>query len=221
MDKVELREQIIDVVSSALGQRHIWMWLTKRPARMVQFDAWLAEQGIDWPSNLWAMTSLTTQATAEPRVSALLKVRARVHAVSCEPMLGPLRLPHEAIDLWGTNESPDTHTFWGSSRRNLGWVICGGASGKKDVPPMHPAWPRALRDQCAQKDIPFFFKQWGNHLPVEDALERDINGSHVYVAAHEGCKGLKQLMVRVPKHKAGRLLDGQEHNELPAMPRLS
>lgn len=45
------------------------------------------------------------------------------------------------------------------------WIICGGESGPR-ARPMHPAWPRSLRDQCQALGIPFLFKQWGEHLPV-------------------------------------------------------
>ena len=32
-----LKNEIIDAVSSDLGRRHIWLWLSKRPARMAEF----------------------------------------------------------------------------------------------------------------------------------------------------------------------------------------
>jgi protein gp37 len=40
----------------------------------------------------------------------------------------------------------------------LDWVIVGGESWR-GARPMHPAWARSLRDQCASADVPFLFKQ--------------------------------------------------------------
>lgn len=31
---------------------------------------------------------------------------------------------------------------------------------------MDPAWARAVRDQCAEYEVPFFFKQWGGRTPA-------------------------------------------------------
>ena len=78
----------------------------------------------------------------------------------------------------------------GLRERDLQWVIAGGESGPK-ARPSHPNWFRSLRDECAQATIPFHFKQWGEH---------------------------DEHMLRVGKARAGRLLDGQEHNGV-AVPR--
>jgi hypothetical protein len=40
----------------------------------------------------------------------------------------------------------------------LDWVIVGGESGPR-ARPMHPDWPRSLRDQCVSASVPFFMKQ--------------------------------------------------------------
>ncbi|HEX3655204.1 MAG TPA: DUF5131 family protein [Pirellulales bacterium] len=58
-----LEAEIIDNVMSDVGQRHRWLWLSKRPDRMAEFSAWLTKRGKSWPSNLWAGTSVTSQAT--------------------------------------------------------------------------------------------------------------------------------------------------------------
>jgi protein gp37 len=56
-----LEKQIINNVSSEAGQRHHWLWLTKRPDRMAKFSALLKSRDINWPKNLWAGTSITSQ----------------------------------------------------------------------------------------------------------------------------------------------------------------
>lgn len=44
-------------------------------------------------------------------------------------------------------------------------VIVGGESGP-GARPMHPDWARSLRDQCVAAGVPFFFKQWGEWVPL-------------------------------------------------------
>jgi len=92
----------------------------------------------------------------------------------------------------------------------IDWVIAGGESGP-GAHPMHPDWVRALRDQCDDAEVPFHFKQWGAWVS-EDQSPEDIvlpgtctgfwgeSGPHLY---------------HVGKQKAGRLLDGIEHNGMP------
>ena len=59
-----LLTEIIESVTSELGRLHQWRWLTKRPARMAKFSAWLKDRGITWPAGLWAGTSITSMETA-------------------------------------------------------------------------------------------------------------------------------------------------------------
>jgi protein gp37 len=77
--------------------------------------------------------------------------------------------------------------------RGVSWVIVGGESGH-GARPMYPEWARAIRDQCVAAGVPFFFKQWGEWRPV---APRSLN------------------IVQVGKKAAGRLLDGQEWNQMP------
>jgi protein gp37 len=114
-------------------------------------------------------------------------------------------------------------------RKGLDWVIVGGESGA-GARPMHPDWARSIRDQCAAADVPFFFKQWGEW---EVALDRDhddpdwrLDYSNDYVD-HGKSKWLNleggcgvhgerfHVMRKVGTKRAGRRLDGIEHNALP------
>jgi protein gp37 len=132
------------------------------------------------PPNLWIGTSCEDQATANERIPLLLQIPAAARFLSCEPLLGP-------IDLTEFLPSP------GGEGPGVRWVIAGGESGH-GARPMHPAWARSLRDQCASANVPFFFKQWGEWLPSP---------------AGEGPG------VRLGKSKAGNLLDGLQHLEFP------
>jgi protein gp37 len=106
----------------------------------------------------------------------------------------------------------------------IDWVICGGESGP-GARPMNPKWARSLRDQCADAGVPFFFKQWGEHVPcvcddIGDRLACFADGaespaftdetSHPVVSAHG------REYWRIGKKAAGRLLDGVQHDGRPA-----
>jgi protein gp37 len=75
--------------------------------------------------------------------------------------------------------------------------------------------------------VAFFLKAWGDWAPFEvasDPLSRKVLVSWQGEIRNEFCgfgrdmpeKGWHE-MVRVGKKRAGRLLDGREHNELPTM----
>lgn len=92
------------------------------------------------------------------------------------------------------------------------WVICGGESGP-NARPMHPDWARGLRDQCVAAEAPFFFKQWGEWMAEEEAMNAlgDNQEFTVYRATEEH----GEVFYRVGKKAAGRLLDGRAWNEFP------
>jgi protein gp37 len=166
-----------------------FLLLTKRPQNwkaMLSWD-WMTNLNT-WPKNVrLGFTAEDQQRFNERSVYAEeLKRFCRditPFFVSCEPMLGP-------IDLHGLE------------RWLLGWVICGGESGA-GARPMLSEWPQALRDQCQDAGIPFFFKQWGEYLgALQDGLVNILNCS--------------DEPIHVGKHSAGNLLDGREWMEFPS-----
>jgi protein gp37 len=139
-----LRDEIIVNVRSESGQRHQWLWLSKRPDRMAKFSRWLADQDISWPSNLWAGTSITSQATTS-RIKSLVQVgdERTIHFLSVEPQV-------EAIDLLPWLPQID-------------WVIQGGESGRNSRP-FDLSWARLVSEQCHALDVPYFLKQLGSNV---------------------------------------------------------
>lgn len=104
------------------------------------------------------------------------------------------------------------------ANRKLDWVVAGGESGP-GARPMHPDWPRALRDQCAAAGVPFFFKQWGDWAPRD--MFDDVTGLAAASMLLDGTQcvhanPVSTSLVRIGKRAAGRLLDGIEHNGFPA-----
>jgi len=135
-----LKTEVIDNTNTEKGRRHVWLWLTKRPSRMAEFGVWLNRQGVAWPDNLMAMTTVTSQSKSS-RLEALRQVPARLKGLSLEPLFEPLDLNPAGID----------------------WLIVGGGS---DVlaEPFHMEWALELRDRCRAAGTAFFLKQLGRNV---------------------------------------------------------
>jgi protein gp37 len=165
------------------------------------------------------------QTRAVERIPNLLATPAAVRWISAEPLLGLVDLTvisHEGIV--GINALTGDHglelPFKGRGPK-LDWVVAGGESGPASRP-MHPDWPRSLRDQCLHAGVPFFFKQWGEWAPrhswgerLMTAIDRDGHKVPDNVAPQE-VGG--QRFARIGETCAGRLLDGIEHNGMPGQP---
>ncbi|HXF52094.1 MAG TPA: phage Gp37/Gp68 family protein [Dehalococcoidia bacterium] len=124
--------EVFDVMTRASW--HTFQVLTKRAERLVEMA-----RRLPWPNNVWMGVSVENQRFVS-RADLLRQTPARVKFLSCEPLLGPLRLDLHGID----------------------WVIVGGESGP-GARPMRPEWARDVREQCQRAGVPFFFKQWGAH----------------------------------------------------------
>jgi protein gp37 len=124
-----------------------------------------------WPlPNVWLGVSAENQRWAEIRIPALLRTPAAVRFVSCEPLLGAIDLKAAVWSMGSQRGHGLAASFvhaGGCCNRfhGLDWVIAGGESGPR-TRPMHPDWPRQLRDQCAAAGVAFFFKQWGGRTPT-------------------------------------------------------
>jgi len=49
-----------------------------------------------------------------------------------------------------------------------------GARAARGAHPLNQGWVESIRDQCARRDVPFFFKQWGGVRKGEAG--RDLDG---------------------------------------------
>lgn len=167
-----------------------WLLLTKRPENIGKMVPWTT----DWPENVWLGTTVETQKYADERLPHLLKHRAKVRFLSCEPMLGPVNLkkwikPNKKTGLQG-----------------IDWVIAGGESGPGSRP-MNPNWVRQLRDHAQSAGVPYLYKQWGQWAP-KDHLAPGITGTSTLVDGIE--------MVRLKSKKnVDRSLDGVIWDEYP------
>ena len=114
--------------------QHTFQILTKRSKRLTRTP-------IRWLANEWIGVSIENQSYAFRSIHLAHEVRAEVKFLSVEPMLGPVMLAPSVL-------------------AEIGWCIVGGESGPGHRP-INPDWVRALRDQCVEADVPFYFKQWG------------------------------------------------------------
>lgn len=171
-----------------------------------------------WPlRNVWQGVSAENQELFDERVADLMRTPAWIKVISIEPQVGP-------IDMFKRFESNQFIRFW---------VINGGESGHMATP-MHPDWPRKLRDQCKYMGTPYFFKQWGrwgDEARAKKLLRPDqalgvFNPVYVYRDSGKVCEfdltnyldvdaGRCDWMFDLGKKDAGNFLDGVQHLEFP------
>lgn len=240
----------------ALAPQHTFQVLTKRHGRMRSLltsatfqrqvgdairgfvatgkpnRAWYAS----WPlPNVWVGVTVEDQERADLRIPVLLDTEAAVRFLSCEPMLGRVRLCRCDGATFETQTHPfivnDSCPLHGSVR--VDWVIAGGESGK-DARPMHPYWARSLRDQCQAAGVPFLFKQRGEWTwnepgqfrpPTQPFTDRDavmhpagmvaMTKTNPFNPFERGHPHWETRITRVGKKAAGRDLDGRTWDEYP------
>ncbi len=132
-EKVELSyiQKVFAVMEKA--DRHQFQVLTKRADRLLEFNSKLP-----WPTNVWMGVSVEDKHVTD-RIEALRQTDAHIKFLSLEPLLGAL--PNLELD-------------------GIDWVIVGGESGP-GAREMKKKWVIDIRDQCADAEVAFFFKQWG------------------------------------------------------------
>jgi protein gp37 len=161
--------EIVEVVRSAAGQRHMWAWLTKQPRRMAEFSAYVGPRM--WPANLAVGTSITEPRYVD-RIEDLLAVgdATTTRFLSVEPQ-------HQKIDLVRKLDG-------------IAWIIQGGESGpakqgklsldqynQRKARPFDIAWARDMRDTCSGARVKYFLKQLGS-APAEDAKLLNLMDGH-------------------------------------------
>lgn len=200
----EWRSDLFDLIRATPNL--IWLLLTKRPQNIVKLSTidngrWLGES---WPANAAIGTTVEDQKRANfnrPHLSqAKGYLRPAFTFLSCEPLLGSIELHLQP--------APD-------NALQEDWVITGGETdqGGHNARPTHPDWYRSLRDQCASAGVAYHHKRNGefsdfDHIGMAwNDLPDRIRGQQQFVNS--------KAMIKVGKHRSGRLLDGVEHNARP------
>jgi protein gp37 len=185
--------QIMDI-----AKRHTFQVLTKRAGRLLEIVPHLVDE-VGLLSNVWLGVSVEN-AGAAGRIEQLRRTPAAIRFISFEPLLGDVG----SIDLGG-----------------IDWAIVGGESGH-NARPMHPEWARSIRDQCQEAGVAFFFKQWGEWLPLDQFSFHQIGlekgKPHQFITLDpKRPQRLELSAFKVRKKQAGRLLDGELWDEYPAV----
>lgn len=206
--QVEEALEIIAEKRGLLDPANDDLWTDDGAAKVYQFE---------WPlANCWLGFSAEDQTTYRERALEMRFLRGRGWLTFCsyEPALGPLDL-----------SDPSLHP---------NWLISGGESGSQARAPLKSYFDSA-RDQCAAAGIAYFHKQNGEWIDADEWLERLIGNGWRGQAAewprpldYEHAATLAKFsrfaykhqsdgttLIRVGKERAGRLLDGREHNEFP------
>lgn len=202
-----------------------------------------------WPlPNVWLGVSAEDQRRADERVPDLLATPAAVRFVSAEPLLGPIDFTRISLGMkpgyvLGEDGQPDRPEMFkvvrdalmdtGGDFERLDWIIVGGESGPS-ARPMHPAWARSIRDQCAAAGVAYHFKQHGAWAAIDQSAGADEAGwqgrGDWMILSADGDLDIPDdrwpdeaagevAVVRVGKKAAGRLLDGVEWNQMPEVSR--
>lgn len=230
--------EFVDMVYAIMRRstKHTFLVLTKRMHRAAQY----LKQNYGphrYIGNVWLGVTVCNQAEADKNIPLLLQTPAAHRFLSIEPMLGEIDLKLIEGHTIKTVRLEDGKT---PCYRNLDTggrldqVILGFETGKK-ARPGHPDWARKVRDDCKAAGVPFMFKQWGE-WEVANKENARRNG-YVVTESRQGFltpynknkfrninndgsdynnnpQPNSVAMARVGKKKAGRKLDGVEHNNL-------
>jgi protein gp37 len=130
----------IEAVAHVMVQAnwHTFQVLTKRSMRLrdlLRTKLKFAQER----RNIWWGVSVENRKQGVPRIEHLRQTEAAVKFLSVEPLLENIG----EVNLDG-----------------IDWMIVGGESGP-GARPIQVQWVRALRKQCRDSGVKFFFKQWG------------------------------------------------------------
>lgn len=146
--------------------------LTKRADRMLEFFKWYVPSYViggfsdyfyeDCHKHIWFGVTAENQEYADNRIPQLLELKAILNnKIKCFVSLEPLL---SAIDLTPYLD-------------RLDWVIVGGEkipNNPRKARLMKLEWVESLYRQCKNKDVPFFFKQWGNTDAYRELMKHYI-----------------------------------------------
>lgn len=235
----EWRRDLFDLIRKTPNLT--WLLLTKRPQNIVKLfgdvvghgeGSYLAGETVadHWPRNAAIGCTVVAQEEADRDVPKLLAAKAALKPafafVSMEPLLGPVDLSRFMWPVhwsWPAGMDRGEAIAAGKATQHrqalvsadaafLDWVITGGETdqGGHKARPQNPDWFRSLRDQCVEAGVPFHHKQngeWVDEMTLPDDVPSP--GEAIYLAPGN------TRMVKIGKKRAGRLLDGVEHNARP------
>lgn len=142
------------------------------------------------------------------------------HVIVLEPLVAPI-----ALGLLGTLPQDLTPNYTLFHER-VDWVVVGGDTGP-EARPLHPAWVKAIRDECLLADVPFYFRGWGDWVPAANPRINHpiLNAVMVHADGRVRENPTWQeavnagpdwwLFYQVGAKKAGRTLHGDTYDAVP------
>ena len=205
-------------------KQHIFLILTKRPVEILCFIEEYTQYGKATPDNIWYGLTVCNQQEADEKIPIFLQVSGKKF-LSLEPLLGQVDIKRALGCLTVKCELPGDCRFPLCDCRKPAYignridaVILGGETGP-GARPMHPEWVRAVRDQCEQAGVPFFFKSWGEWTSDDGWYLKPsgIGKKSDIVDSAPGDYSCSKSVGKIGKKAAGRILDGRTHDDLPWM----
>ena len=140
-----LRNELFESIQAGTMDNIMFLFLTKRPSNIRKYipDEWKRNP----PPNVMFGTSPVDQLTFDTLVKQLLDVPGKKF-LSVEPQLDMIKI---------------------GALSGIDWIIQGGESGPKKRP-FNLDWAKSMRDECAARGIPYFFKQIDKVTPIPDDL---------------------------------------------------
>jgi protein gp37 len=179
------------------ASRQIFQMLTKRPhVAKRHIDPWLTKVGLrELPAHMWIGTSVENQKWADIRIPQLLNIPAKVRFLSCEPLLGPVKLENYLLPTL-----QDVRTIYRGENPDyprIHWVISGGESGK-NARRSEIVWHRSIINQCKAAGVACFMKQLGGNLGDADLSEcsRAVGKSMAHPKGGDIAEWCEDLRVR-------------------------
>jgi protein gp37 len=152
--------------------RKMWTWGWGTAATLDERDEWnqhpfekgkMVQKKPALRSNVWLITSISDQHSADLLIPELLKCRdlVPVLGVSAEPLLDEVNLAawlESDLDRYSRDDRFGVPKD--ASVAKLDWIILGGESGHH-ARPCDVAWIRSGVEQCLDAGVPVFVKQLG------------------------------------------------------------
>jgi protein gp37 len=231
--------QVIDVIAD--HPQHFFHITTRYQRRMREL---LGHTQL--PGNLSLGIAAEDAASYAERVPYLFDVPAAWRHVVLEPLLGAVNVesvelptrdilwPLEGIVQQYLGLDADNQPQWMPKSdplrcyEPLDWVLLGGERGAAPRP-THPEWARQVRDACRDRQVPFFFRGWGDSVITR---KPDLDDPQLVIVSMDGSRrgrgagsAINHLSVADSDVHFTRLfqgdepiqfyLDGQRHREAP------
>ena len=139
-------EKVFEVIYKT--PQHKYQILTKREQNLSKYFLYNSV-----PNNVWLGVTVENDKT-KFRIDNLRNIDSSIRFISIEPLLSDLG----ELNLEGIH-----------------WVIVGGESGVR-ARQMHIDWVINIKNQCAEQNVAFFFKQWGTWGEDGKKRNKKING---------------------------------------------